>query len=118
MRKAVIVSGLRTPVAKAHTGTLKDVRPDDLAALVIARVVEATAGLEKSDVDDVILGCAMPEGEQGLNIARIASIRAGLPTSVPALTVNRFCVRPVPSTTHDRGSSAIETGRPVAWRNT
>ncbi|MBI4310297.1 MAG: acetyl-CoA C-acyltransferase [Chloroflexi bacterium] len=91
MRDAVIVSGLRTAIGKAHTGSLRDVRPDDLAALVIRRVVESTPGLDKAEIDDVILGCAMPEGEQGLNVARIASLRAGLPTSVPAMTVNRFC---------------------------
>jgi acetyl-CoA acyltransferase len=66
-------------------------RPDDLAAHVIGKVIEATPGLQKKEIDDVILGCAMPEGEQGLNVARIAAIRAGLPTSVPGMTVNRFC---------------------------
>ena len=88
---AVIVSGVRTPIGKAHSGALRDVRPDDLAALVIRRVIERTPGLAKADVEDVVLGCALPEGEQGLNIARIAAIRAGLPTSVPGFTVNRFC---------------------------
>jgi acetyl-CoA acyltransferase len=66
-------------------------RPDDLAAHVIAKVVDATPGLRKDEIEDVVLGCAMPEGEQGLNVARVAAIRAGLPTSVPGMTVNRFC---------------------------
>ncbi len=91
MEEAVIVSGLRTPIGRAFTGSLKDVRPDELAALVIRRVVEATPGLDRAEIEDVILGCALPEGEQGLNVARIAAIRAGLPTSVPGFTVNRFC---------------------------
>ncbi len=91
MQEAVIVSGVRTPVGKAFTGALKDVRPDDLAALVIREVINRTPGLRKDQVEDVVIGCAMPEGEQGLNVARIASLRAGLPVSVPAFTVNRFC---------------------------
>jgi acetyl-CoA acyltransferase len=91
MEEAVIVTALRTPIGKAHTGVFKDTRPDDLAALIIKRVIEETPGLDPKEVDDVILGCAMPEGEQGLNPARIASVRAGLPNSVPAFTVNRFC---------------------------
>ena len=91
MREAVIVAGVRTPIGKSHKGTLKDVRPDDLAALVIREVLRRAPGVAPEMVDDVILGCAMPEGEQGLNIARIASVLAGLPTSVPGFTVNRFC---------------------------
>ena len=91
MEEAVIVTAVRTPIGKAHTGTLKDARPDDLAALVIKEAVARTPGLEPADVEDVVLGCALPEGEQGLNVARIAAIRAGLPTSVPGMTVNRFC---------------------------
>src|SRR5690606_33601244 len=87
----VIVAGVRTPIGKSHKGTLKDVRPDDLAALVIREVLRRAPGVAPEMVDDVILGCAMPEGEQGLNIARIASVLAGLPTSVPGFTVNRFC---------------------------
>lgn len=90
MQEAVIVSGVRTPIARVQ-GAIKDVRPDDLAALVIGEVIARTPGLEKSQIEDVILGCALPEGEQGLNIARLAAIRAGLPTSVPGFTVNRFC---------------------------
>lgn len=91
MEEAVIVSGFRTPIGKAFRGGLKDVRPDELAAQVIRKVVEATPGLDKAEIEDVIMGCAMPEAEQGLNVARIASIRAGLPTVVPGMTVNRFC---------------------------
>jgi len=91
VREAVIVAGVRTPIGKAHRGTLKDVRPDDLAALVIREALRRAPGVAPDMVDDVILGCAMPEGEQGLNIARIASVLAGLPTSVPGFTVNRFC---------------------------
>ena len=91
MREAVIVSAVRTPVGKAKKGTLKDMRPDDLAAAVIAEAVKRTPGLRPEEIDDVILGCAMPEAEQGMNVARIASLRAGLPPEVSALTINRFC---------------------------
>lgn len=91
VREAVIVSGVRTPIGRAHRGLLRHVRPDDLAALVIKEVIQRTPGIEASDVDDVIFGCSTPEGEQGFNIARIAALHAGLPTSVPGFTVNRFC---------------------------
>lgn len=91
MRDAVIVAGVRTPIGRSHRGTLKDVRPDDLAALVIKEAIARAPGVTPDMVDDVVLGCAMPEGEQGLNIARIASVLAGLPSSVPGYTVNRFC---------------------------
>src|SRR5690349_21509364 len=91
MREAVIVSGARTPVGRAGRGTLRTTRPDDLAAVAIRAAVERAQGLELSAIDDVILGCAMPEGEQGLNVARIASQRAGLPDRVSAMTINRFC---------------------------
>ena len=91
MREAVIVSAVRTPVGKAKKGTLKDMRPDDLAASVIAEAVKRTPGLRPEEIDDVILGCAMPEAEQGMNVARIASLRAGLPPEVSAITINRFC---------------------------
>ena len=91
MREAVIVSAVRTPVGKAKKGTLKDMRPDDLAAAVIAEAVKRTPGLRPEEIDDVILGCAMPEAEQGMNVARIASLRAGLPPEVSAITINRFC---------------------------
>ena len=91
MREAVIVAGARTAIGRAQKGALKDMRADDLAALVIKAVLERAPGIEPGEIDDVILGCALPEGEQGLNIARIAAIRAGLPTNVPGFTVNRFC---------------------------
>jgi len=91
MPEAVIVSALRTPVGRAYKGTLRATRPDDLAALVIMQAIARIAGLSASEIDDVILGCAMPEGEQGMNVARIAALRAGLPVETSAMTVNRFC---------------------------
>ncbi len=91
MRDAVIVSGARTAMGKGRKGTLRIARPDDLGAAVIRESVRRAPGLKPEDVDDVIMGCAIPEQEQGMNVARIASLRAGLPTSVPAVTVNRFC---------------------------
>jgi acetyl-CoA acyltransferase len=91
MKDAVIVSAVRTAVGRAPRGTLSVVRPDDMAAAAIAEALRRAPGVEKSDIDDVILGCAMPEGEQGLNVARIASLRAGIPDSASAVTVNRFC---------------------------
>ncbi|MBI4601241.1 MAG: thiolase family protein [Planctomycetes bacterium] len=91
MRDAVIVSGVRTAMGKGRKGTLRTVRPDDLAAAVVREAVRRAKGLEPSDVDDVLLGCAFPEGEQGMNVARISSLKAGLPPSVPAATINRFC---------------------------
>src|ERR1700722_3170905 len=91
MREAVIVSSVRTAVGKAPKGTLRATRPDDLAALVIKEAIARAKGLDVNEVEDVILGCATPEGEQGMNVARIASLRAGLPVGVSAMTVNRFC---------------------------
>lgn len=91
LREAVIVGGVRTPIGRAHRGTLRHARPDDLIALVVKSVLERVPQVEPEEVDDVIVGCAMPEGEQGLNIGRIAALHAGLPTSVPGFTVNRFC---------------------------
>jgi len=91
MRDAVIVSSVRTPVGKAGKGTLRDTRPDDLAAIAIQEAIRRVPGLDPKDIEDVILGCAMPEGEAGNNLARIASQRAGLPAEVPAITINRFC---------------------------
>jgi acetyl-CoA acyltransferase len=91
MAEAVIVSAVRTAVGKAPSGTLRGTRPDELAAVVIAEALRRAPGIEPSDVDDVILGCAMPEAEQGLNVARIASLRAGVPVTTPAVTINRFC---------------------------
>jgi len=91
MQDAVIVAATRTAVGKAPNGTLRTVRPDDMAAAVIGEALRRVPGLDRSEVDDVILGCAMPEAEQGLNVARIASLRAGIPVSASAVTVNRFC---------------------------
>ena len=91
MRDAVIVSAVRTPTGKAPNGTLRGTRPDELAATVIAEALRRAPGIEPSEIEDVILGCAMPEAEQGLNVARIASLRAGVPVSASAVTINRFC---------------------------
>ena len=90
-KEAVVVSYARTAFTRAHKGELKDTRPDSMAAHVIKEALNRASGLDGADVDDVVIGCAMPEGEQGMNVARIASIQAGLPDSVPAMTVNRFC---------------------------
>ncbi len=91
MAKAYIVSAVRTAVGKAYKGTLKDTRPDDLGAIAIRGAVDRVPGLSPDMIDDVVLGCAMPEGEQGMNVARICALKAGLPDAVPAMTVNRFC---------------------------
>ncbi len=91
MPEAVLVSAVRTPVGRAPKGSLATTRPDDLAALAISRALEKVPSLKKSEIDDVILGCAQPEGEQGFNIARMAALRAGLPVEVPGATVNRLC---------------------------
>ena len=91
MNDAVIVSAVRTPVGKAPNGTLRGTRPDEMAATAVAEALKRAPGVAPSDVDDVILGCAMPEAEQGMNVARIASLRAGIPVQASAVTVNRFC---------------------------
>jgi acetyl-CoA acyltransferase len=91
MNEAVIVSAVRTAVGKAPGGTLRGTRPDELAAAVISEAINRAPGIEPADIDDVILGCAMPEAEQGLNVARIASLRAGIPVGASAVTINRFC---------------------------
>ena len=91
MAEAVIVSAVRTPVGRAYKGSLRATRPDDLAALVIKEALARVPAVEPGQVDDVILGCAMPEAEQGMNVARIASLRAGLPVETSAMTINRFC---------------------------
>jgi acetyl-CoA acyltransferase len=91
MREALLVSAVRTPVGKAPKGTLRATRPDDLAALVIKEAIARVPGLDSKEIEDVILGCAMPEAEQGMNVARIASLRAGLPVETSAMTINRFC---------------------------
>jgi acetyl-CoA acyltransferase len=91
MRDAVIVSAVRTAIGKAPRGALKDTRPDELAAAVIREAVRRVPGLEPAAVEDVVLGCALPEGEQGLNMARVAALRAGLPVTTCGQTINRFC---------------------------
>jgi acetyl-CoA acyltransferase len=91
MRAAYIVSAVRTPVGRAVKGTIKNVRPEELTTLVVKEAIARVPGLQGADIDDVIMGCAMPEGSQGMNIARIAVFKAGLPVTVPAMTINRFC---------------------------
>jgi acetyl-CoA acyltransferase len=91
MPEAVIVSAVRTAVGRAYKGSLRATRPDDLATVVIKEALARVAGLDPKEIDDVILGCAMPEGEQGMNVARIAALRAGLPVETSAMTINRFC---------------------------
>src|SRR5246500_391912 len=91
MREVVLVSSVRTPVGKAYKGTLRATRPDDLAAVAIKGALERVPQIDPKEIEDVILGCAMPEAEQGMNVARIASLRAGLPVEISALTINRFC---------------------------
>jgi len=91
MREAVIVSSVRTPVGKAFKGSLRATRPDDLAAVAIQEAIRRVPGLEPKEIEDVILGCAMPEAEAGMNVARNAALRAGLPVEISAITINRFC---------------------------
>jgi len=91
MQEAVIVSAVRTAVGKAPKGTLRDTRPDEMGAAVIKEAMARVPGLEASEIEDVIMGCAMPEAEQGMNVARAAAIRAGLPVETSAMTINRFC---------------------------
>ena len=91
MKDAVIVSAVRTAVGKAPKGTLKNTRPDEMGAAVIKEAIGRVPGLEASEIEDVIMGCAMPEAEQGMNVARAAAIRAGLPVETSAMTINRFC---------------------------
>src|SRR6516165_8163843 len=91
MRDVVIASSVRTPVGRAFKGTLRATRPDELAAVAIKGALERVPQLDPKEIEDVILGCAMPEAESGMNVARIASLRAGLPVEVSAITINRFC---------------------------
>jgi acetyl-CoA acyltransferase len=91
MREVVVVSSVRTPVGRAYKGTLRATRPDELAAVAIKAALDRVPQLDPKEIEDVILGCAMPEAEQGMNVARIASLRAGLPVEVSAVTINRFC---------------------------
>src|ERR1039458_3351534 len=91
MPEAVLVSSVRTPVGRAPKGALSTTRPDDLAALAVRGALDRIPELDKAEIDDVILGCAQPEGEQGWNIARMAVLRAGLSVDIPGVTVNRLC---------------------------
>jgi acetyl-CoA acyltransferase len=91
MREVFIASSVRTPVGRAYKGTLRSTRPDELAAIAIKGALDRVPQLDAKEIEDVILGCAIPEAEQGMNVARIASLRAGLPVEVSALTINRFC---------------------------
>jgi len=91
MREAVIVSAVRTPVGKAPKGTLRNTRPDDLGAIAVKGALERVPMLDLKQIDDVIIGCAMPEAEQGMNVARIIALRAGLPITSAAMTINRYC---------------------------
>ena len=111
-REAVIVAAARTPVGKAKRGALATTRPDELAAIVLKDLLKRAAGLDPAGIDDVILGCAFPEGEQGMNMARMVSLRAGLPESVPAETVNRFCSSGLQSIAH--AAYAIMAGQAQA----
>jgi acetyl-CoA acyltransferase len=89
--RVVIASAVRTPFTRAHKGEFKDTRPDTLAAVVVQEAIKRVPGLKPSEVEDVVLGCAFPEGEQGMNVARLVALLAGLPDTVPAITINRFC---------------------------
>ena len=109
MKDAVVVSAVRTPVGKAKRGGLATVRPDEMAATVIRALLERTPNLDPAQIEDVVIGCAFPEGEQGLNMARMIALRAGLPDSVPAETINRYCASGVQSIAHV--AYAIQNGQ-------
>ena len=109
MKDAVIVSAVRTPVGKAKRGGLATVRPDEMAASVIQELLNRTPSLDPAQVEDVVIGCAFPEGEQGMNMARMISLRAGLPASVPAETINRYCASGVQSIVHV--AYAVQSGQ-------
>src|SRR5581483_10498194 len=108
MKEAVIVSAVRTPVGKAKKGGLATVRPDEMAATVIRALLKRTPNLDPAEIEDVVIGCAFPEGEQGMNMARMIALRAGLPESVPGETINRFCSSGVQAIAH--AAYAIESG--------
>src|SRR5438445_12764838 len=97
MREVVLVSSVRTPVGRAFKGMLRATRPDELGAVAIKGALERVPQIDAKEIDDVILGCAMPEAEQGMNVARIASLRAGLAVEVSALTTNRLCSSGLPA---------------------
>jgi len=100
MKEAVIISAVRTPVGKAKRGGMATVRPDEMGAAVIKELLNRTPNLDPAQIEDVVFGCAFPEGEQGMNVARTISIRAGLPDTVPAETINRYCSSGVQSIAH------------------
>jgi acetyl-CoA acyltransferase len=108
-REAVIVSAVRTPVGKAKRGGLATVRPDEMGSAVIKELLNRTPNLDSAQIEDVVFGCAFPEGEQGMNVARTISIRAGLPDTVPAETINRYCSSGVQSIAHV--ANAIQAGQ-------
>jgi acetyl-CoA acyltransferase len=108
-KDAVIVSAVRTPVGKAKRGGLATVRPDEMAATVIQALLKRTPNLDPAEIEDVVIGCAFPEGEQGLNMARMIALRAGLPESVPAETINRYCASGVQAIAHV--AYAIQSGQ-------
>lgn len=109
MKDAVIVSAVRTPVGKAKRGGLATVRPDEMAASAIQALLTRTPNLDPAQIEDVVFGCAFPEGEQGLNMTRMIALRAGLPDSVPAETVNRYCASGVQSIAHV--AYAVQSGQ-------
>src|SRR5512145_437371 len=109
MKEAVIVSAVRTPVGKAKKGGLATVRPDEMSATAIQALLKRTPNLDPVQIEDVVFGCAFPEGEQGLNVARMIALRAGLPDSVPAETINRYCSSGVQSIAHV--AYAIQSGQ-------
>ena len=109
IQEPVIVAAARTAVGKAKRGSLASYRPDEMAALVIQELLKRAPALDPAEIDDVILGCAFPEGEQGMNMARMVGLRAGLPNTVPAETVNRFCSSGLQSITH--GAFAVMAGQ-------
>lgn len=100
MKEAVIISAVRTPVGKAKRGGLATVRPDEMGATVVKELLNRTPNLDPAQIEDVVLGCAFPEGEQGMNVARMIGLRAGLPDTVPAETINRYCSSGVQSIAH------------------
>src|SRR5215470_13206515 len=110
MSAAVIVSAVRTAVGKAPKGRLSATRPDDMAAVAMRAAIERVPGLRAEDLDDIYIGCAMPEAEQGMNVARVAALRAGFPHSVPAMTLNRFCSSGLQSIAFGAASCIIAGG--------
>src|SRR5512140_2356594 len=109
MKEAVIVSAVRTPIGKAKKGGLATVRPDEMSATIIQELLKRTPNLDPAQIEDVVFGCAFPEGEQGMNVARMIALRAGLPHTVPAETINRYCSSGVQSIAHV--ANAIQAGQ-------